>query len=130
MHRNKQIAIILSDTLRSIGLQSLLTDYFPPVEVCYFPNFEMLSSTGSDTYDYYFTDSDTLVLNADSSSREETRPPSSSTAPKNTGRSRLRTVSRYVPPKRPLSSNCNNYLRATAPATPLPKTTRTYPAVR
>lgn len=25
----------------------------------------MLSSTGSDTYDYYFTDSDTLVLNAD-----------------------------------------------------------------
>ena len=65
MHRNKQIAIILSDTPRSIGLQSLLTDYFPPVEVCYFPNFEMLSSTGSDTYDYYFTDSDTLVLNAD-----------------------------------------------------------------
>ena len=49
----------------SSGLQSLLTDYFPPVEVCYFPNFEMLSSTGSDTYDYYFTDSDTLVLNAD-----------------------------------------------------------------
>ena len=53
MHRNKQIAIILSDTLRSIGLQSLLTDYFPPVEVCYFPNFEMLSSTGSDTYDFF-----------------------------------------------------------------------------
>ncbi|MDD2954217.1 MAG: LuxR C-terminal-related transcriptional regulator [Parabacteroides sp.] len=65
MHRNKQIAIILSDTLRSIGLQGLLTDYFSPVEVCYFPTFEMLSSTGSDTYDYYFTDSDTLVLNAD-----------------------------------------------------------------
>ena len=89
MHRNKQIAIILSDTLRSIGLQSLLTDYFPPVEVCYFPNFEMLSSTGSDTYDYYFTDSDTLCSTQISSSREETRPPSSSTAPKNTGRSRL-----------------------------------------
>lgn len=65
MHRNKQIAIILSDTLRSTGLQSLLTDYFPPVEVCYFPTFEMLSSTGSETYDYYFTDSDTFVLNAD-----------------------------------------------------------------
>lgn len=65
MHRNKQIAIILSDTLRSIGLQSLLTDYFPPVEVCCFPTFEQLSSTGNDTYDYYFTDSDTLVLNTD-----------------------------------------------------------------
>ena len=74
MHRNKQIAIILSDTLRSIGLQSLLTDYFPPVEVCYFPNFEMLSSTGSDTYDYYFTDSDTLVLNADFFLPSERRP--------------------------------------------------------
>ena len=32
MHRNKQIAIILPDTLQSIGLQSMLTDYFPPVE--------------------------------------------------------------------------------------------------
>ena len=41
MHRNKQIAIILPDTLQSIGLQSLLTDYFPPVEVCYFPAFEI-----------------------------------------------------------------------------------------
>lgn len=130
MHRNKQIAIILSDTLRSIGLQSLLTDYFPPVEVCYFPNFEMLSSTGSDTYDYYSPILIPLCSTQISSSREETRPPSSSTAPKNTGHSRLRTVSRYVPPKRPLSSNCNNYLRATAPATPQPKTTRTYPAVR
>ena len=29
MHRNKQIAIILSDTLQSIGLQSMLTDYLP-----------------------------------------------------------------------------------------------------
>ena len=38
MHRNKQIAIILSDTLRSIGLQSLLTDYFPPVEVTHRKN--------------------------------------------------------------------------------------------
>ena len=28
MHRNKQIAIILSDTLQIIGLQSMLTDYF------------------------------------------------------------------------------------------------------
>lgn len=65
MHRNKQIAIILADTLRSTGLQSLLTDYFPPVEVCYFSTFEALSSPGVDTFDYYFTDSDTLALNPD-----------------------------------------------------------------
>ena len=130
MHRNKQIAIILSDTLRSIGLQSLLTDYFPPVEVCYFPNFEMLSSTGSDTYDYYFTDSDTLVLNADFFLPRRNKTALLIDSTEEHGALSSTTVSRYVPPKRPLSSNCNNYLRATAPATPLPKTTRTYPAVR
>lgn len=66
MHRSKQIAIILSDTLQSIGLQSLLTDYFPPVEVCWYPTFEAFSVLGgNDAFDYYFTSSDCLVLNAD-----------------------------------------------------------------
>ncbi len=65
MRRDKQIAIILPDTLSSIGLQDLLTDYFPPVEVCRFPTFELFSSSGSDRYDYYLTDSDTFVLYAD-----------------------------------------------------------------
>ena len=40
MHRNKQIAIILPDTLQSIGLQSMLIDYFPPVEISHYPTFE------------------------------------------------------------------------------------------
>lgn len=65
MHRNKQIAIILPDTLQSIGLQSMLTDYFPPVEICYYPTFEALSASANDTYDYYFTNADLFVLNAD-----------------------------------------------------------------
>lgn len=70
MHRNKQIAIILPDTLQSIGLQSLLIDYFPPVEVCYFPTFaafsnEKSSTAGADTFDYYFTRPETFLLNAD-----------------------------------------------------------------
>lgn len=66
MHRNKQIAIILPDTLQSIGLQSLLTDYFSPVEVCYFSTFEAFATTGTnDTFDYYFTSPDIMVLNAD-----------------------------------------------------------------
>lgn len=66
MHRTRQIAIILSDTLQSIGLQSLLTDYFPPVEVCWFPSFEAFNASGcNDTFDYYFTSPETLVLNAD-----------------------------------------------------------------
>lgn len=66
MHRNKQIAIILPDTLQSIGLQSMLIDYFPPVEVCYFPTFETFYAGGSsDTFDYYFTSPSIMVLNAD-----------------------------------------------------------------
>lgn len=66
MHRTRHIAIILSDTLQSIGLQSLLTDYFPPVEVCWFPTFEAFSTQGgNDTFDYYFTSPDCLVLYAD-----------------------------------------------------------------
>lgn len=65
MHRNKQIAIILPDTLQSIGLQSMLTDYFPPVEICYYPTFEALSVSANDTFDYYFTNADLFVLNAD-----------------------------------------------------------------
>ena len=66
MHKTRQIAIILSDTLQSIGLQSLLTDYFPPVEVCWFPTFEAFNVAGcNDTFDYYFTSPETQVMNGD-----------------------------------------------------------------
>ena len=65
MHRIKQIAIVLTDTLRGIGLQSLLTDYFPPVEVSHFPTLEQLSMAGNELYDYYFTDPETFVMNPD-----------------------------------------------------------------
>ena len=66
MHRNKQIAIILSDTLQSIGLQSMLTDYFPPVEISHYPTFEAFSTSGNDTFDYYFTNAALFVLYAGS----------------------------------------------------------------
>lgn len=65
MHRNKQIAIILPDTLQSIGLQSLLTDYFPPVGITAFSTFEDFMPTSNETFDYYFTNSEILVLNTD-----------------------------------------------------------------
>ena len=65
MHRIKQIAIVFTDTLRGIGLQSLLTDYFPPVEVSHFPTLEQLSMAGNELYDYYFTDPETFVMNPD-----------------------------------------------------------------
>lgn len=66
MHRNKQIAIILPDTLQSLGLQNILTDYFPPVEVSHYPAFDALSATtGYDSFDYYFTQPATFVLAID-----------------------------------------------------------------
>lgn len=65
MHRNKQIAIILPDTLQSIGLQNMLADYFPPVEISCYSTFEALSTSGNDTFDYYFTNASLFVLYAD-----------------------------------------------------------------
>jgi hypothetical protein len=65
MHRNKQIAIILPDTLQSIGLQNILTDYFPPAEVHCFPTFDAFLPVSNDTFDFYFTNTDIMVLNTD-----------------------------------------------------------------
>lgn len=65
MHRNKQIAIILPDTLQSIGLQNILTDYFPPAEVHCFPTFDAFVPASNDTFDFYFTNTDIMVLNTD-----------------------------------------------------------------
>lgn len=64
-HRSKRIVVILTDTLRSIGLTSLLSDYFPPVEVVHFRTFEAFVDAGGDSFDYYFTDADTQALNLD-----------------------------------------------------------------
>lgn len=65
MHRTRQIAIILPDTLQSMGLQCLLVDYFPPVEVSHFATVEALGAVGNDTFDYYFTSPEIQVLNMD-----------------------------------------------------------------
>ncbi len=65
MHRDKQIVLILPDTLQCIGLQSVLTDYFSPVEISCYSSFEQFAASGSDTYDYYFTQPELFVLNAD-----------------------------------------------------------------
>lgn len=65
MHRNKQIALILPDTLQCIGLQSILADYFPPVAVSPFPSFEAFIPACNEAFDYYFTSSEIMVLNTD-----------------------------------------------------------------
>lgn len=64
MPKAKQIAIILPDTLQSNGLRRLLIDYFSPVEIDVFESFERFSLT-EDTFDYYFTLPEILILHAD-----------------------------------------------------------------
>lgn len=65
MLKPKQIAIILPDILQCIGLRSILTDYFPPVEIDVFDSFENFSSIEKDSFDYYFILPETLVLHTD-----------------------------------------------------------------
>lgn len=65
MYHTKRIAIILPDTLQSSGLQSILTEYFAPVETNCFSTYESFMATGGDIFDYYFTLSETFVLNVD-----------------------------------------------------------------
>ena len=65
MRRNKKIALILKDTLRSCGLQSLLVDYFQPVEISPFPTLEALQANGMENFDYYFTEAEPFAEGAD-----------------------------------------------------------------
>lgn len=51
MRKTKQIAIILPDTLQAAGLQSLLSDYFHPVEISSFPSFDSFTTEGKDNFD-------------------------------------------------------------------------------
>jgi DNA-binding CsgD family transcriptional regulator len=65
MHKPRQIAIILPDTLQRIGLRSLLTDYFPPVEITLFPSLEAFAATEKVAFDWYFILPEFLVLQSD-----------------------------------------------------------------
>ena len=61
MRKTKQIAVILADTLQATGLQCLLSDYFPPVEITCFHSFAHFAKC-EDDFDYYFTKADTFLL--------------------------------------------------------------------
>lgn len=65
MRRNKKIALILRDTLRCCGLQSLLADYFQPVELTLFASVADLLAAGGEHFDYYFTDTELFAEGAD-----------------------------------------------------------------
>ena len=65
MFYSKKIAIILPDALQRIGLRSLLTDYFSPVEISHFVSFASFQPFEKDYFDLYFTLPDILVIHSD-----------------------------------------------------------------
>ncbi|MDR1102195.1 MAG: LuxR C-terminal-related transcriptional regulator [Tannerella sp.] len=65
MSKPRQIAILLPDTLQSIGLRSLLTDYFSPVEITRFSSFEAFASAEKEVFDFYFILPELFVAHAD-----------------------------------------------------------------
>jgi DNA-binding CsgD family transcriptional regulator len=65
MSKPRQIAILLPDTLQSIGLRSLLTDYFSPVEITRFTSFEAFTSAEKEVFDFYFILPELFVARAD-----------------------------------------------------------------
>lgn len=65
MFRIRHIAIILPDTFQSIGIQSLLNEYFPPVEIVCFSSYETFTEKQSEPFNYYIITADTFVINAD-----------------------------------------------------------------
>ena len=64
MHTVKRIALILTDTLQCIGLHTLLTDYFTPVEIATYSSFAACKCIGTD-FDCYITQADLFVVYAD-----------------------------------------------------------------
>ena len=61
MNRNRQIAIIIPDTLQQLGLQCLLSEYFPLYRPCCFSSLEQFSHA-ADTFDFYITDADSYLV--------------------------------------------------------------------
>lgn len=65
MPRDKQIAILLPDTLQAFGLENLLKEYFVPVTVARFANERSFNRESADMFDFYFTDMEFFLRNID-----------------------------------------------------------------
>lgn len=65
MHKSRQIAIILSDTVQCIGMQSILADYFPPVTTTVFCPVPPGGEYKSDAFDFFFVSAETFVLHSE-----------------------------------------------------------------
>lgn len=65
MKKNKQVIILLPDRLCSLGLESILKEYFSFAEITYCASFQALGEEQADSVEYYFTDSDSFLANLD-----------------------------------------------------------------
>lgn len=65
MNKTRKIAILLTDSLRAIGLKSLLLDFFSPIETVFFDSFCDFNKREPDSCDYFITEPVFFVTNAD-----------------------------------------------------------------
>ena len=66
MRSNRKIAVLLSDTLLHLGLQTLFDNYFPELEIYFFSTFkELPQKQQKELFTLYLIDIDSFVLNLD-----------------------------------------------------------------
>lgn len=65
MGKTKNIAILLTDSLRAAGLKHLFLDFFSPVEPVLFNAFKDFAEREPDSYDYFITEPIFFITNAD-----------------------------------------------------------------
>ena len=73
MSKSLKIAIILPDTLQRVGLRSLLTDYFSPVEISLFTSYNAFLPSEKDFFDFYFILPDIFVVHPDFFLQKQTK---------------------------------------------------------
>ena len=61
----RRIAVLVADTLQSVGLQTLLSDYFAPVEIESFASYGEMAAGTPESFDYYVMPAVTYALHAD-----------------------------------------------------------------
>ncbi len=65
MKKDRRVAILLPDRLCSLGLESVLKEYFSFSKIIYCASFQALEEEQADAVDFYFTDSDSFLANLD-----------------------------------------------------------------
>lgn len=65
MPRNRQIAILLPDTLQAVGLECILNEYFSPLTISRFTNYPDFTQKSAEMADFYFTNANYFLLHID-----------------------------------------------------------------